>query len=64
MIMSEFAQERRRTILAAFIGAVGGGLLVAFGTKAIPKLASQMMQNMMQEMMSNMREMDCSPEEM
>ncbi len=39
---------------------IGGGLIVALATKAIPKMMSGMMQNMM----SRMRESGCDPEEM
>ena len=34
-------------VLAAILGAIGGGLVVLMLTKAIPKMMSQMMQNMM-----------------
>jgi hypothetical protein len=43
-------------ILAASLGAIGGGLLVAAITKAIPKMMSQMMTGMMAEM-------ECDPAE-
>ena len=36
--------------LAVVIGAVGGGLLVAIATRALPRLMSGMMQNMMAQM--------------
>jgi hypothetical protein len=36
--------------LAAILGAIGGGLLVAVATKAIPKMMSGMMHNMMMQM--------------
>lgn len=36
--------------LAAAIGTIGGGLLVALATKTIPNVMSQMMQNMMARM--------------
>jgi hypothetical protein len=58
--MSEIDTNRRSYILAALVGAVGGGLVVALATKAIPKMMSKMMQNMM----SNMREGGCDPAEM
>jgi hypothetical protein len=43
-------------ILAASLGAIGEGLLVAAITKAIPKMMSQMMTGMMAEM-------ECDPAE-
>ncbi len=51
-------------VLAALLGAIGGGLVVAFATRAIPKMMSQVMSGMMQSMMAPMREGGCSPEEM
>ena len=50
--------------LAGLLGAIGGGLVVAFATRAIPKMMSQMMSGMMQNMMSNMDEAGCDPAEM
>ncbi len=46
-------------VLAAAMGAIGGGLFVALTTKAIPNMMSQMMQNMM----ACMRENGFSPAE-
>jgi hypothetical protein len=45
-------QDNRRSgyVLAVLLGAVGGGLIVAFATKAIPKMMAGMMQNMMAHM--------------
>ena len=50
--------------LAAILGAVGGGLIVAVATQAIPKIMSQVMAGMMQTMMARMREGGCNPAEM
>jgi len=50
-------------ILAAGLGAVGGGLLVAFVTKAIPRMMSKMMSGMMENMMSQMGDGECDPVE-
>ena len=58
--MSEIDSNNRNYIIAALLGAVGGGLVVALATNAIPKMMSKMMQNMM----SNMRESGCDPVEM
>ena len=49
-------------ILAALIGAIGGGAAVAVATKAIPKMMSQMMSGMMQNMMARMGEGGCLPD--
>ena len=49
--------------LAAMLGAIGGGLIVAIVTHAIPKMASQIMAGMMQTMMSQMRKGGCNPAE-
>ena len=51
-------------VLVAILGAIGGGLLVAVATKAIPKMMSGMMSGMMQNMMGQMRESGVSPAEM
>jgi hypothetical protein len=58
--MSEMEFSRRRTILAALLGALGGGLIVALGTQAISKIMTKMMQNMI----SQMGEAGCDPAEM
>lgn len=46
-------------VLAASLGEVGGGLLVAAVTRAIPKMMTQFMTRMMAEM----REGECDPAE-
>ena len=56
--------QTRRTILAAGLGALGGGLVVAIATRAIPKVMSQMMSGMMRNMMAQMGEGGCKPAEM
>ena len=45
--------SRKGYALALVIGAFAGGLLVVIATKAIPKLMSGMMQNMMLDMRKN-----------
>ena len=62
--MDKMDSQTRRTILAAFLGAVGGGLFVAVATRAVPKMMYQMMSGMMQNMMSQMGEGGCDPAEM
>ncbi len=47
-------------LLAAILGAIGGGLVVVFVTRAIPK----MMAGMMRTMMSQMGEDGCTPGDM
>ncbi len=37
-------------VLAAVLGAMGGGLLVAVATRAIPRMMASMMQNRMAQM--------------
>ena len=49
---------------AAGLGAVGGGILIALATRAIPKMMSKMMAGMMENMMSDMGAGDCSPADM
>jgi hypothetical protein len=40
----------KRYMIVAILSAIGGGLFVAFVTKAIPKMMSEMMPNMMRQM--------------
>lgn len=47
-------------IFSSIIGAIGGGMIVAITTNAIPKIISSMMSNMMEKMAEN----GCSPVEM
>lgn len=47
--------------LAAGLGAIGGGLLIAVVTKAMPKMMSRMMAGMMQNMMAEMGGGECNP---
>lgn len=51
--MSNVHSNAKGYVLAAFLGAVGGGLLVAIMTKAVPRIMSGMMQNMMGQMRKN-----------
>lgn len=43
-------------LVASALGAIGGGIVVAIATKAIPKMMSQMTRGMMQNMMHQMGE--------
>jgi CheY-specific phosphatase CheX len=56
--------QTRRYILAAVLGVLGGGLVVAIATRAMPKIMSQMMSGMMRNMMAPMGEGGCNPAEM
>lgn len=58
--MSTTGFHARGYMFAAAMGGIVGGLVVALATKAIPKIGSQMMQNMM----AQMREAGFSPAEM
>ena len=49
----------RGYVLAAALGGILGGLVVALATKAVPKMGSQMIQNMM----VHMREAGFNPAE-
>ena len=58
--MSATGSNSRKYVFALALGAIGGGLLVAWATRAMPKMMSGMMQNMM----AGMREEGCDPAEM
>ena len=55
-------------VLAALLGAIGGGIIVMLATKAIPRMMSRMMSEMMsgmqQKMMAHMGEGGCDPRQM
>lgn len=58
--MAQCCSGGKKYLLAVTLGAVGGGLVVAWATRAMPR----MMSGMMQSMMSRMGGEDCSPAEM
>jgi hypothetical protein len=58
--MCNTSSHNKGYVLAAVLGAIGGGLIVALATRAIPKMMSGMMRNMM----AQMREGGCAPAEM
>jgi hypothetical protein len=62
--MNTTRSDAKKYVLAATLGAIGGGLLVALAAQAIPKMMSQMMSGMMQDMMGQMRKSGCDPAEM
>ncbi len=58
--MSDTGLNIRKYMLTLAVGAVGGGLVIAWATKAMPKMMSGVMQNMMAHMAGE----GCSPAEM
>jgi hypothetical protein len=62
--MNDSTYPTRGYMLAAALGAIGGGLFVALATKAVPKIISQMMSVMMQNMMGQMSQCGLNPAEM
>lgn len=48
--------QNKDPLLAFVLGAIGGGLVVAVATKAIPKMMSEVMPRMMHNIMSEMGE--------
>jgi hypothetical protein len=48
--MNKTRSTMRGYLLAVILGALGGGLLVAIAAKALPRMMSGMMQNMMMQM--------------
>ena len=55
--MSEPGSKTNKRFLTFALGAIAGGIITVYATKAIPKIMSGMMQNMM----SSMGGEDCSP---
>ena len=55
--MDEKGSHSKGYIFAVFLGAIGGGAVVALATKALPKMMSGMMRNMM----ARMGEGGCDP---
>jgi hypothetical protein len=62
--MDESSVSSKGYFLAAALGIVGGGLVVALITRAIPKIMSQTMAGMMQSRMARMEVAGCDPAEM
>lgn len=58
--MNAIESHQRNYLLAVTLGAIGGGVFVAVVTRAVPKMMSGMMRNMMSEM----GKAGCDPEEM
>ena len=58
--MSETGSNTRKYVFTLALGAIAGGIAIAWATKAMPKLMSGMMRNMM----AHMGEEGCNPAEM
>lgn len=59
--MVERNRYRQTVALAAVGGAIVGGVLVAFVTRALPRMMSQMMAGVMKNMMAQAGEGGCAP---
>ena len=55
---------RKGYVVAVVLGAAAGGLVVAFASKAFPKMMASMMSQMMRDRMAQMGESGCDPAEM
>lgn len=58
--MGDSGSNTMKYMLTLAVGVIGGGIAVAWATRAMPKIMSGMMQNMM----AHMREEGCDPQEM
>ena len=58
--MSDNDSSVKKYLLVFGLGAIGGGILIAWATKSMPKMMSRMMQNMMAQMQKG----GCNPKEM
>ena len=58
--MRNTGSNARKFVIAFGLGAVGGVFLIAWAAKAMPKMMSRMMQNMV----AHMQEEGCDPTEM
>jgi len=61
--MTDVDSRKAGYVLAALLGAVAGGLVAIVGTRALPKMMSQIMSGMMQNMMTAMGDKGCDPSE-
>ena len=62
--MTDEYSNNQKMILAAGLGALGGGIAVLLMTRAIPKVMEQMREGMMQNMLEKMKARGCTPSEM
>ena len=56
------SNEKKRIMIAAGLGAIFGGFIVAAITDAIPKMMEEISATMMGRMMARMEEEGCTPE--
>lgn len=61
LAMGNNRSRSKEYIFAASLGAIGGGIIVAIATRAIPKMMSKIKAGMMQNMMAQMTEGECKP---
>ena len=59
--MQDTSSRRAGYVQVALLGAVCGGFVVALATRAIPRMMSQVMSEMIQGMMARMGEAGCDP---
>jgi hypothetical protein len=62
--MSNVSSPTKGYLLAAVLGAITGGLVMALATKAIPRMMFQTMAGVMQRMMAQVEASGCTPSEM
>ena len=55
-MVNNFKNNPRDYLLAAVVGAVGGGLIVALATRAIPKIFERVIQKLMLNMSESSRD--------
>lgn len=61
-VMSQI--EKRNILIAGWIGAIIGGVVVAIATDAIPRMIEAIFGTIMGGMMKRMGEEGCTPQEM
>ena len=55
------SSDRGKLVLAALLGAAGGGLVVVLATRAIPRLMGRAMSQVIQSMSAHTGEESCNP---
>lgn len=61
--MDSIRSDRTGYVITALLGAAAGGIVVAWVTKAIPRMMKRMMAGMMDNMRAQMSTGGCKPEE-
>jgi len=61
--MDSIRSDRTGYVITALLGAAAGGFVVAWVTKAIPRMMKRMMAGMMDNMRAQMSTGGCKPEE-